>query len=356
MRLGIILGTHLFCTVSSLPLRAQEEPAQSTTPTQEALGKIREKSLSLLRDIVPASTSGRGLKTVEGVGGIIYWGNLFDPGEVVALVNLAPENPEQDAEQEGASQKETWIYHLSFCAWEKDHWVFRQYLDNARKLEFHDRKDKPNHFVQASRMTGRYAGVYLSWYYDSKTKKLVPTGFENWGPFYLVGNYLCTLRGMERRAMDETVWVYHYKYGKKGNLQAEIDYPNIGKDGVLRDFIITFRDDKAEKYWTYSFSPKEEEEPFLHYYVEAVEGPPDEPYEKTKNRVHYSAEMEVGKDDNSTDEFCFEQLTGVSRAVLNHQESKGSIWKDTMPKLPPIKQNQLNITGDQEIIRHFNKK
>jgi len=349
----IALGTMIVCTVFPLLLNAQEEPKQSATPNPESLGIIREKSLELLRDIVPSSTSGRDLKNLESVGGSIYWGNLFDPREVVALVNLAPEKPEDDFEGDVVDYEQTWVRHLSFCAWQKDHWVFRQYLDNARNLEFHDRKDKPGHFVQASRKTGRYEGDCLSWYYDPKTMKLVQTNFEDWGPFYLIGNYLCTLRGFERRAVDETVWVYPYNNGRKGSLLA-IYYSDIGS-GELRNFSITFRDRKTGKYWTYSFSPKEAEQPYLHYDVDAVEGVWNEPDEKAKTRVHHNAEMEVSEKDDSTDQFCFERLTGLSRAVLDHEDGNSAQWKDTLPKLPPLKQIKLKVKGDQEIVRHLQK-
>jgi len=346
----------LLCTVLPVQLTAQVEPKQSATPPQEALGAIREKSLKLLCDIVPVSTSGRALKTVESAGGLIYWGNLFDPREVVALVDLSPEKPAGDLEGgvfNDYDYEQTWVRHLSFCAWEKDHWVFRQYLDNARSLEFHDRKDKPNHFVQASRKTGRNEGDHLSWYYDPKIKKLVPTNFEDWGPFYLIGNYLCTLRGFERRAMDETVWVYPYKNGKKGSLLA-IYYSDIGR-GELRNFTITFRDAKTDKLWSYSFSPQEEEQPYLHYTVDAVEGVQDEPYDKAKTRLHHSAEIEVSDQDGSIDQVCFERLTGLSRAVLDHEGWKSAQWKDVLPKLPALKQIKLKITGDPEIVRHLQK-
>ena len=143
---------------------------------------IQEKSLSLLQDLAPASSSGRTMKNMAIDGGQIYWGNLFDPKEVVALVNLAPEKPAGD-NWPPTNSWGAWPCYLSLCVWEKDRWVYRQYLDNANTLVFHDRKDRPHHFVQASRKTGRYEGDFLSWYYDPKTRTLVRTNFEGWGPF-----------------------------------------------------------------------------------------------------------------------------------------------------------------------------
>jgi hypothetical protein len=293
---------------------------------------------------------------MENAGGLIYWGNLFAPREVVALVDLAPEKPKGDPDEEKffEFERETWIRHLSLCAWEKDHWVYRQYLDNAKDLEFHDRKDKPTHFVQASRKTGRYEGDHLSWYYDPKTRKLVRTNFEDWGPFYLIGSYLCTLRGFERRAMDETVWVYPYKEGKKGQLLG-IYYSDSGT-GEIRNFAVTFYDRKTARYWTYSFSTKETEQPFRHYSVDAAEGVWDESPEKAKTRVHYHAQVEVKEEqEGSLDEFCFERLTGLSRGVMNRENPDSAKWNDSLPKLPPLKPMRLKITGGGEIVHQLSK-
>lgn len=346
----------LLFTVPHQLLKAQAEPKQSVMPKPEVLKVIREKSLKLLRDIVPSSTSGKALKTVDSAEGLVYWGNLFDPHEVVALVDLPPEKPEDSEGSvfERFDYEQTWFRHLSFCAWEKDHWVYRQYLDNARDLEFLDRKDKPHHFVQASRKTGRYDGDHLSWFYDEKRKKLVRTNFEDWGPFYLIGNYLCTIRGFERRAMDETVWVYPYAEGKKGRLLA-VYYSDIGS-GELRNFSITFHDLKTGKFWTYSFSPMEAEPPYLHYSIDAVEGVWNEPEKNAKPRIHSNAEMEVSEKDGSIDEYCFERLTGLSRAVLGHVNWRGSERMDKLPKLPALKQIELKINGDPEIVRHLKNK
>ena len=349
LSIEILLVMLLFFTVPHQLLKAQGESKQSVMPTEEALRVIRKKSLKLLRDIVPSSTSGKALKTVDSAGGLVYWGNLFEPHEVVALVNLPPEKSEDSGGSvfDQFDYEQTWGRHLSFCAWEKDHWVYRQYLDNARNLEFHDRKDKPKHFVQASRKTGRYDGDHLSWFYDEKRKKLVRTNFEDWGPFYLIGNYLCTIRGFERRAMDETVWAYPYAEGKKGRLLA-VYYSDIGS-GELKNFSITFHDRNTGKWWTYSFSPTEDEPPYIHYSVDAVEGIWNEPVEKAKLRIHSNAEMEVSEKDNSTDEYCFERLTGLSRAVLGHVDRRGAKWMEKLPKLPALKQIKLKINGDPEI-------
>jgi hypothetical protein len=343
--------TLLFCAAFSLSLKAQEDPKNSDHARPEGAGKVVEKTLRLLRKVIPATISGKGSETVEDAGGLIYWGNLFDTREVVALVNLAPEQPARNPEGDDFIDRETWDRHLSLCAWERDHWAFRQYLDSATNVELHDRKDKPSHFVQASRKTGRYEGDHLSWYYDPKTRKLVRTNFESWGPFYLIGNYLCTLRGFERRAVDETVWVYPYKEGQKGKLLGI--YSSDSGNGEIRNFAITFRDRKTGDYWTYSFSPEEAQAPYLHYNLDAAEGAGDE---KANTPVHHHAKVEVREDDVAIDEFCFERLTGLSRAVLNHEGEMSTQWKDALPKLRPLKEVPLKITGDPEIARHLQKR
>lgn len=355
--IGFAIGLLLLFAVLVLPLRAQNEPEAAATQAPQAHAVIREKSLGLLRDIVPVSSSEREKKTAESAGGSVIWGNLFDPHEVVALVNLAAEEPrvDADADPDAYIDRDTWVRHLSLCAWENDHWIFRQYLDNARSPEFHTRKDKPSHFVQASRWTGRHEGDHLSWYYDPATRKLVRTHFETWGPFYLVGDYLCTERGIERRAIDVTTWVYPYKDGKKGDLLAISD-SDAGR-GELRTFAITFRDRKTGKYWTYAFEPKESEPPYLHYTVDAVEGKENNRYDQEGKLVHRRAEMELSEEQGSIDEYFFERLTGLSRAVLGSLESGAEAkWHDALPKLAPLEPIPFKISGDPDVVRRLQKK
>jgi hypothetical protein len=324
LRFEIRLGILLLCTVLPLRLTAQVEPKQSATPTPEALGTIRENSLKLLRNIVPVSTSGRALKTVESAGGLVYWGNLFDPREVVALVDLPPEDPSPDYSDGGVYDKfdyeQTWIRHLCFCAWEKDHWVFRQYLDNARNLEFHDRKDKPRHFVQASRKTGRYEGDHLSWFYDEKGKKLVPTNFEDWGPFYLVGEYLVTSRGFERLAHEDSRTIFKYKNGVKGEEIASYWEKDDGR------FSFAYKDSKTGKSNGWQFDPKDETGA---QYIVSSKGK--------------SAEITVeGTEAGSS--YFFELLTGLRGELLDQK------WLENLPKQKPLKRIAIKATGDPEIV------
>lgn len=334
-------GLIIFIVLLAVSLKADDE----TSPSAEQMKVIQEKSLNLLRDIVPAGSSDRKLETMVIDGGLVYWGNIFDPKEVVALVNLAPEKPVDD-DWPPTNSWGTWPCYLSLWVWEKDHWVFRQYLDNANSLVFHDRKDSPHHFVQASRKTGRYEGDYLSWYYDPLTKTLVRTDYETWGPFFLLGNYLCTTNGFERRTEYETVWVYSYKEGRKGDLVA-IYSSNINTE--LPDFSITFRDNQTGKLWTYSFHQKEDNAP---YTVDAVEGDPDAKVENPDPQIHHAAEIKLSGEADPFDCF-FERLTGLSSVFREAADNEGADWQDTAPKTSPAKQVKYEITGDPEIIQHL---
>lgn len=342
----ILVAAHIAWGALFEPLNAQEQIAKKPTPAESR--EIREKSLQLLHESISAPISGKEMQTVEHAGNTIYFGDLFDSSEVTALVNLAPEKPRLDPDE--YFEDDTRVRHLSYCVWKKDHWEFRQYIDNAGNVEFHKRKGHPRHFIQASRRTGRFEGDHLSWYYERSTKRLVRTNFEFWGPFYLVGNYLCATRGFERRAMDETVWVFSYRNGKKGELLARYD-SDIGR-GELRNFSVTFRERKSGKYWTYSFNPREAQEPYLHYNVDAVEGEGDGEIVSAKSA---RAEITLAGDDVAFDEFCFERLTGLSRALLNHTESDNGGWEDELPKLSPLKAPQFKVAGVSEIVRHLQR-
>jgi hypothetical protein len=348
-------GLFLFLLSLVVSLKADDGTTQFPPPTADQRKAIQEKSLSLLRDLAPASSSDRTMKTMAIDGGQIYWGNLFDQKEVVALVNLAPEKPQTGDEETASMWRECWPCYLSLCSWERDHWVYRKYLDNAHSLVFHDRNDSPRHFVQASRKTGRYEGDFLSWYYDPKTKTLVRTNYETWGPFFLVGNYLCTTRGFERRAMEDTVWVYPYKQGKKGDLLAIYD-SDVGT-GELKHFSITFRNRQTKKLWTYSFNPQEVEPPYLNYTVDAVEGALDEKMAGTETRVHYSAAMMLtgkeGGENVAIDTYCFERLTGLSIGLVEAPDGGEPEWRDVAPKTTLVKQVKIETSGDPEIVRHL---
>jgi hypothetical protein len=331
-----------------MPVMADDEPMLFPPPTSEQLKSIQEQTLRLLRDIRPASSAGRKLKTMGINGGLVYWGNLFDPEEVVALVDLAPEKPVGD-DWPPTNSWGAWPCYLSLCVWEKNHWAYRQYLDNANSLSFHDRLDKPHHFVQASRKTGRYEGDYLSWYYDPATKTLVRTHYETWGPIFLSGDYLCTTNGFERRSMNESEQIYSYRQGRKGRLLASYD-----EDTERPDFSIAFRDQQTGNFWTYSFHGDDDE---LTFGVDAVAGAPSEKIENPDTRTHYAAEVKLTKG-GQFPSFCFERLTGLSPALvpaLNDSNPDGQVlmWSDLLPKTPAIKPVEFEISGDPEIVRHL---
>ena len=151
--------------------------------------------------------------------------------------------------------------------------------------------------------------------------------------------------------MDETVWVYPYDDGKKGDLLA-IYTSNVGT-GELTNFSITFRDHRIRRLWTYSFHREEQEPPYLNYTVDAVEGQLFEKVDSPDPRVHESAEIKLSGGDEPFDSFCFERLTNLSYAFVDAGTNGGPTWADVMAKTPPAKEVKFEISGNPEIVRHL---
>jgi hypothetical protein len=86
MHFRITAGGLLFFILFFASLKADDRTQEWPQPAAEQLKSIREQSLILLRDITPAGSSGRKMETMAIDGGEVYWGNLFDPVEVVALL------------------------------------------------------------------------------------------------------------------------------------------------------------------------------------------------------------------------------------------------------------------------------
>lgn len=116
--LRCVAQRSLFCFVMLLagPLRAEDEITQTPPPTAEQLKSIQEKSLNLLRDLAPSGTSNRKMETMAIGGGMVYWGNLFDSKEVVALVDLPPEAPSGEENETISYLRECWPRYLSLYA------------------------------------------------------------------------------------------------------------------------------------------------------------------------------------------------------------------------------------------------
>ena len=101
--------------------------------------------------------------------------------------------------------------------------------------------------------TGRYSGDCLSWSYDPAKQQLVRTHFEDWGPFYLAGDYLVLTRGGEHTAHSTTHWVYAYKAGRKGRFLACLHEHDSGTIDV------TFRDPASGHMTNWLFQAVEQE-------------------------------------------------------------------------------------------------
>src|ERR1700677_5352220 len=214
------------------------------------IAEAKTKSLALLRDIKPVAKSTAAMKTMEMSGGIVRWGHLFGRDEITALVSVPwPKTADEEELPDGHHPG-----YLSFFAWEKGGWTFRQCF-NADYVSLNHSAGHPIYYLQASRQTGLYDGDYLSCFYDAAAKRLVPTGFNQWGPFYIEGNYLCTTRGFERIHHDITTWLYSYSNGRQGPLLA--CYNENDKGNGDEYFTITIPDAKSGKVKSWAFRSEE---------------------------------------------------------------------------------------------------
>lgn len=254
-------------------------------------------------------------------GGRVLWGALFTANEVTALTNLVRE-PATDSSDVPPQ-------YLCLFAWKDHRWVFRQFLGNAYGLEIHYRKDYPSIFLQATYKTGRYEGEFFSWSYDEKKERLVPTDFEDWGPFYLAGNYLCLLRGYERRAHDISHWIYAYRDGHKGALLATVHEVDTGP------FEVNFLDQIRGKRVAWSFTPHDHESGSISVSVGNESDTAEPP---RQGEIACEGDCSVG--------YFFELLTGLSANILNDK------WCDELPRRP-LKRIPIHATGDKEIVQRL---
>jgi hypothetical protein len=310
---------------------AQGTPAGGQTDaglSARDMAGIEDKSLILLRDIDPSYPrkisilSRRGLqRTMKTDNGKVLWGTLFTANEVAALTDLAP-----------GPATGPFDYPPQYCClfvWKDHRWIFRQFLGNAYGLELHYRKDRPSVFLQATRQTGRYEGDYFSWYYDEKTGRLVQTNFEDWGPSYLAGNYLCLTNGYERTSHEEMHSIYGYRDGRKGALLATVDERDTGP------FEIAFPDPKTGEMVTWSFNPRDDDDGTIPVCISTKSDP---------SGALNQGEITV-KGDYSTGYFL-ELLTGLSPKLLDDE------WLDELPRRPS-QRIPIQATGSAEIVRRL---
>ncbi len=287
-----------------------DELPGKVVPSAQEIAEIKKKAQPLLINVVPCTSPpsvpyarqpDQPVAKLETKAGTVQWGNLFASNETSALVNLTPVKSDEDELGEVAPK------YLCMFVWKSDRWMFRQFLGNAYNLSVHHRRDWPAAFLQGSRKTGRYEGDHLSWFYDPGSGQLIETKFENWGPFYLVGNYLVLGRGFERLAHDNTHWVHAYKDGKKGQLLAVMHSNDSGR------FDIECRDRKSGHMQRWSFDPKDEKGESLTVTVTA--DPKEEDAEGGTHGDEVPSAQVTGAD--QTNFFGF--LTGLNPALLDDQ-------------------------------------
>ena len=329
-----VLAALIVFTISQ-PLVLAEK--KDDVLSQKEIADIKAASLVLLRDIKPARKPGAPMETMEMDGAVIHWGYLFGGNETTGLVNLAPSKPPDDWGDENPPK------YLSFFAWEKGQWVFRQCLGNAYDLFIDHHRGSPAYFLQAGHRIPDWHGEFLSWYYDPVSKKLIPTGFKQWGPFYISGGYLCTTRGYEHTGHYDTTWIYSYKNGNQGPLLGCISLHDA------EDFTITFRNPKSGRMESWAFCPDKNDP--LHISVHAVPKPTDTYYPYNAADGPQSAELVIASNDDIVPEdYFFEFLTGLDPDLIDtHNEQ----WRDDLPKRPPLKRLRIKASGNPEIVALF---
>jgi hypothetical protein len=315
-------------TVDTPPAGVVGEEPDDALSAQD-ISWIADMSLILLRDIDPSYPRGvfnfldrgtqRSMKTEKGN---VLWGTLFNADEVTALTNLAPES--------GSGPYDFPPQYLCLFIWKGHQWILQQFLGNAYGLELHYRKDHPSVFLQATRQTGRYDGDYLSWYYDDKTSRLVRTNFEDWGPFYLVGNYLCLTNGYERLAHDESHWIYAYKEGRKGALLASVNERDTGP------FEIAFQDHKSGEMVTWSFNPHEDNGGPMSVCIATKVDPSGA---LNQGEITVTGEYSTG--------YFLDLLTGLNPKLLDDE------WLGELPLRQPLQRIPIQATGSTEIVRRL---
>ena len=285
---------------------------------------IEKVSLNLLNTHVPApSKKGAIIELPNGTK--IQYGSLFDL-ELMALVAFFP-RPTNDGEFDYPP------CHLSLLEWSGSRWLFRQFLGSASKFDIHERKDLKLIIVQGWCRTERNGGEQSSWKWEPKSRKLVQTGLDDWGPFCLKGEFICYTRGTERLAHWDTRWIYRFKDGKRGDLVACFHEVDDGR-------------------WTVSFLAKPGPKELTRWsFIPSLDAPwmisLHSASREDEQGGREIAQLLLPKDHELSQHFCFEWLTGLSAKLLDDE------WLETVPK-PQIKiRPKIDVTGDTEVISRF---
>lgn len=325
------------CLVLSLAsARTQEDtdaPRGAGEPTAEAVLGIVDRAQELLRGIEPASKNSstrEEWKVMDLPGGTVRWGNFVRPDRISALVNVTQAGEESDLDP---------LRHdLCYFEWEDDRWNFRQYLGNASDLSVNYRDDHPSVFLRGSFRTGRYDGEYVSWFFNEKSGRFARTGFETWGPFYLVGNHLVTERGFERLGHDSTWWIYEYRDGRKGALVCRFHLTDEG------DFDVTCRDAATGDWrsWIFSASSDDPSRMDVSLVTDLTRGEAGEP-EADPDRPRSQGSIDSSADSDQV----FALLSGLPSSILEER------WDADRPASSSVRPPRWDIRGDAEIVERL---
>ena len=321
-----------------------DDPLGQAPLSPPEIREIKQRSARLLVDLKPRESPPsvpyehgpeQPVAQMKSEEGVVLWGNLFCPEETVALAQLAAPKDEEDYNDLGP-------HYCCVFAWEEGRWEFRQFLGNVNEMTVHHRKDNPSAFLQGSRKTGKYEGDHLSWYYDRTTGQLLPTDFEDWGPFSLAGDYLISRDGFRRLSHDENHWVYSYQHGRKGKLLGYLHENDRGY------FDVGCREPKTGQMQRWHFQPEKEDENRFQIAVQVGTDEIDADGGGSSGANLASGEAIPEKpDDVSSAEDFFAFLTGLDPLLL---EGK---WLDKLPVISAPKRLPYRVTGDPAVVSRF---
>jgi hypothetical protein len=313
------LTTMLALLSAASCLAAEGDPSEE----QQLQAQAERRCLEMLANVAPARTNTPGaVTTMLFPDGEARWGTLFSKDETVALVSF--HRPREDV----FDYPPHW---LSFLVWKDGRWSYRQLLGSAQSFDICRRKDLGLQIVQGFCRTERHGGEQSSWRYDEKSARLVPTVLDDWGPYALIGGYICYQRGHERLAHWDTRWIYPFVNGARGELLACFHEVDTG------GFTISFRDPDSDKDHSWAFLPDKDDESHITVRDSTA---------KDETDGTPLAELQLPKDAFLDPRDCFEFLTGLSRKLLEDK------WLQTLPK-PDIKRVKIKVTGDPAVVRRL---
>jgi len=313
VRIMLMLLSAAWCVA------AEGEP-QEEHPDHAA---IERRCAEMLANVAPSNASTQGtMTTMQFPDGRICWGRLFSKEEIVALVSF--HRPVGDV----FDYPPHW---LSLLAWNDGHWTYRQFLGRAETFDIFRRKNLGLQIVQGYCQTERHGGTQSSWQYEGKSKRLVATNLDDWGPYALIGHYICYQRGHERLAHWDTRWIYPFLDGRRGDLLACFHQSDNGM------FAVTFEDHESGKIQSWAFNPDRDNQSHvtvsMAHDAEDLDGKP-------------LAELQLSKDDFLDPYDCFELLTGLSRKLLEDE------WLVNVPQ-PKVKRVKIEASGSPAVVQKF---